>query len=55
MIKDSSYYNKHKVVYDEELQKLDTEIIKQIFDDPTSDESKLLSDRVDRIIKEEYI
>ena len=55
MIKDNSYYNKHKVVYDEELQKLDMEVIKQIFEDPTSDESKLLSDRVDRIIKEEYI
>tara|TARA_Y100000310_G_C20614158_1_gene779692 strand:- start:700 stop:870 length:171 start_codon:yes stop_codon:yes gene_type:complete len=53
MIKDNSYYNKHKVVYNDELQKLETEIISQIFDDPQSDESQLLNERVDRILKEE--
>ena len=53
MIKDNSYYNKHKVVYNDELQKLDTTIISQIFDDPQSDESILLNERVKRIIQEE--
>lgn len=50
MIKDKNYYNKHKVVYDEELQKLDNEIIKVIFEDPNSDESVLLNDRVEKIL-----
>jgi len=50
MIKDNNYYNKHKVVYDEELQKLDNEIIKVIFEDPNSDESVLLNDRVEKIL-----
>ena len=52
MIKDNNYYNKHKVVYNDELQKLDTEIIKQIFEDPQSDESMLLNERVQNIILE---
>ena len=52
MIKDNCYYNKHKVVYNDELQKLDTIIISQIFDDRQSDESHLLNERVDRILKE---
>ncbi|MBC8395084.1 MAG: hypothetical protein H8E05_00140 [Bacteroidetes bacterium] len=50
MIKDNYYYNKHKVIYDKELQKLDNEIIKAIFEDPNSDESMLLNDRVEKIL-----
>jgi hypothetical protein len=53
MIKDNNYYNKHKVVYNDELQKLDNTVISQIFNDPKSDESQLLNERVDRILKEE--
>ena len=52
MIKDNSYYNKHKVVYTEELQKLDVEVIKSIFEDPSGEESELLNKRVDNLLKE---
>ncbi len=51
-MKDNNYYNKHKVVYNDELQKLDNDIIKQIFEDPQSDESILLNERVQKIILE---
>ena len=53
MIKDNNYYNKHKVVYTEELQKLDVEVIKTIFEDPCSAESELLNKRVDNLLKED--
>lgn len=51
MTKDNNYYNKHKVVYNDELQKLDNDIIKQIFEDPQSEESMLLNERVKSIIE----
>ena len=53
MIKDNNYYNLHKVVYNDELQQLDTEVIKTIFDDPQGEESELLNRRVSNRLKEE--
>jgi hypothetical protein len=53
MIKDNNYYNLHKVVYNEELQELDMEVIKTIFDDPEGEESELLNRRVSSRLEEE--
>ena len=53
MIKDNNYYNLHKVVYNEELQQLDMEVIKTIFDDQQGEESELLNQRVTNRLKEE--
>ena len=53
MIKDNNYYNLHKVVYNEELQELDSDVIKTIFNDPKGEESELLNRRVSNRLKEE--
>jgi hypothetical protein len=49
-MKDTDYYNKHKVVYNDELTKLDNEVIKTIFQDPNGEESSLLNERVRNIL-----
>jgi hypothetical protein len=50
MDKNKTYWELHKKVWQEEFDKLDTDIQRYIIDESLSNESKRLEDRVDSIM-----
>ena len=51
MEKDNTYWELHKEVYTEELDKLDKDIINLIHNHPMSKEASLLNERIDAEVK----
>jgi len=51
MEKDNIYWELHKEVYTEELDKLDKDIINLIHNHPMSKEASLLNERIDAEVK----
>ena len=51
MEKDHTYWELHKEVYTEELDKLDKDIINLIHNHPMSKEASLLNERIDAEVK----
>ena len=46
MDKDTTYWNTHKMVWDELLSEIDTEIVTKIYNNPNCHEGRLFSRRV---------
>ena len=51
MEKDNTYWELHKEVYTEELDKLDKDIINLIHNNPMSKEASLLNERIEAEVK----
>ena len=52
MEKDSTYWNKHKEIFNKMISELDTEIANKICNNPNCQEGKLLQKRVDKKVEE---
>jgi|ETNmetMinimDraft_2_1059921.scaffolds.fasta_scaffold188983_2 hypothetical protein len=51
-MRDNNYYQIHKEVYNLQLQQLESDIIKIIFDDPHGEEAYLFNKRVESEVEE---